>query len=158
LISIVSLERDPDKKKKPKKFQQRTTKKGRMKDESISSVLFFFLLLLFQTNPNGRGREKSRRYVDLSNRFVACLIAGGGSKLRPAFTLRLLFLHVGDTPPPTTQPKELLVSKSTQQNEQSNGGEQKFTRKERKRRGVGRDGWAEETRGIFCFVQLIRIQ
>jgi hypothetical protein len=90
---------------------------------------------------------------------VLSLVGGGGSKLRPAFTLRLLFLHVGDTPPPpTTQPKELLVSKSTQQNEQSNWGERNFTRKKRKRRGVGRDGWAEETRGIFCFVQLIRIQ
>jgi hypothetical protein len=149
----LSLERRT--KKKPKKFQQRTTKKGRMKDESISSVLFFFLLLLFQTNPNGRGREKSRRYVDLSNRFVACLIAGGGgSKLRPAFTLRLLFLHVGDTPPPpTTQPKELLVSKSTQQNEQSNGGERNLP--ERKEKDVASDAMdGPRKRGVFLFCSI----
>jgi hypothetical protein len=149
------LSRERRTKKKPKKFQQRTTKKGRMKDESISSVLFFFLLLLFQTNPNGRGREKSRRYVDLSNRFVACLIAGGGgSKLRPAFTLRLLFLHVGDTPPPpTTQPKELLVSKSTQQNEQSNGGERNLP--ERKEKDVASDAMdGPRKRGVFLFCSI----
>lgn len=54
-----------------------------------------------------------------SNRFVACVTAGG--KLRPAFTLRLLFLHVGDTPPKS------FLSENPQQNEQSKG--KKFTKK-----------------------------
>lgn len=98
--------------------------------------------------------------MDLSNRFVACLIAGGGSKLRPAFTLRLLFLHVGDTP--HSQKSFLSQNPHNKTNNQTgverNLPERKEKRRKEKRRGVGRDGWAEETRGNFCFVQLIRIQ